>query len=83
MGYRLSYQRKSVSSNNLGKKVEDKFTNLTEIGFSMECLTVDFLQFLQKNVKVWPLGGRLDTWQQTQVFEVFSWNYLISQGPKS
>ena len=30
---------------NLGQNVGDKFTKLSEIGFSMECFTADFLRF--------------------------------------
>ena len=33
---------------NLGQKVGDKLTKLIKIGFSMECLTADFLQFFNK-----------------------------------
>ena len=35
----------------------------------MECFTADFLQFLPKNVKIWLLGGRLGTCNQTQAFQ--------------
>ena len=33
---------------NLGQKVGDKFTKLSEIGFSMICFTADFLQIFTK-----------------------------------
>ena len=33
---------------NLWQMVGDKFTKLSKIGFSMECFTADFLQFLNK-----------------------------------
>ena len=35
-----------------GQKAVDKFTKLSMIGFSMECVTAEFLQFLKKNVKI-------------------------------
>ena len=34
----------SVSSDNLGQKVVDKFIKLSKIGFSMKCFTADILQ---------------------------------------
>ena len=33
---------------NLGQKVGDKFTKLSQIGLSIECFTADFLQFFTK-----------------------------------
>ena len=33
---------------NIGQKVGDKRTKLTEIGFAMECFTADFSQFFTK-----------------------------------
>ena len=41
---------KSVSSDNLGLKIVNKFTNLSKIGFSMEFFTVDSSQFSDRNV---------------------------------
>ena len=43
------------------------------MGFSVECLTADFLQlFAKKNVKIWLSGRRLGIHRQTQVFQGFS-----------
>ena len=63
---------------NLGQKVGDKLTKLSKIGFSMECFTADFCDFLQKNVKIWLSVGRLGTRYQIQAFQRFSGNFLIS-----
>ena len=41
---------------NLGQKGGDKFIKLCKIGFSMECLTADFLQFFTKNRQNLVLG---------------------------
>ena len=41
---------------NLGQRVGDKFTKLSKIGFSMECFTPDFLQFLTKKRQNLALG---------------------------
>ena len=40
---------KSVSSDNLGLKIVNKFTNLSKKGFSMEFFTVDSSQFSGRN----------------------------------
>ena len=40
---------KSVSSDNLGLKIVNKFTNLSKKGFSMEFFTVDSWQFSGRN----------------------------------
>ena len=46
---------------NLGQKIGDKFTKLRKIGFSMECVTADFLQFFTKKRQNlafgWPAGN--------------------------
>ena len=42
-----------------------------------------FAIFLRENVKIWLLGGKLGTRHQVQAFQVFSWNFLILQDPKS
>ena len=60
-----------VNIYNLGQKVGDKLTKLSEIGFSMEWFTADFLQFFTKNVKIWLLVGRLGTRHQIQAFQGF------------
>ena len=45
---------------NLGKKFVDKFLKLSKIGFSMKCVTADFLQcFTKKRQNLalgWPAG---------------------------
>ena len=51
----------SVSSDNLEQSVVDKFTKLSQIGFSMKRLQLIFCNFLRKSVKIWLLGGRLGT----------------------
>ena len=38
----------------------------------MKCFIADFLKFFPKNVKIWPLGARLGTRNQIQVFQGFS-----------
>ena len=49
----LSYKWKCVSSDNLGQRVGDKFTNLSKTRFSMECFTADFFAiFYQKASKI-------------------------------
>ena len=40
----------------LEQKVRDKFTKLSKIGFSMECFTVDILQFLNKKRQNFTFG---------------------------
>ena len=44
-GSEPSYKWKSVSSDNLGQKVGNKFTKLSKIGFSSKSFPVGFLQF--------------------------------------
>ena len=61
---------------NLGKGVTDKFTNLSKIGFSIECFTADFLPFFTKKRQKVVLGC---TCHQIQAFPEFSSNFLISQ----
>ena len=61
---------------NLGKGVRDKFTNLSKIGFSIECFTADFLRFFTKKRQKVALGC---TCHQIQAFPEFSSNFLISQ----
>ena len=51
---------------------------LSKIGFSMECFTADFCEFLPKNVKIWLLVGRLGTRYQIRAFQGFSGSFLIS-----
>ena len=41
---------------NLGQKVDDKFTKLSKIGFSMEYFTADFLQLFTKKRQNLALG---------------------------
>ena len=44
---------KFTKVHNLGQKVGGKFTNLSKIGFSMECFTADFLIiFTEKNQRL-------------------------------
>ena len=38
---------------NFGQVVGDTFTKLSKIGFSMDCFTADFCDFLPKSVKIW------------------------------
>ena len=61
--FRLNY--------NLGQNIVDKFTKLSKIGFSMERFTADFLQFSNATVKIYLLGGRLDTHVQFQAIQGF------------
>ena len=46
---------------NLGQNIIDKSTKLSNIGFSVECFTADFLQFCSTTVKTFLLGGRVST----------------------
>ena len=41
---------------NLGQKIGDKFTKLSKIGFSMECITAEFLQFFSKIHQILAFG---------------------------
>ena len=41
---------------NLEQKAVNKFTKLSKVGFSTECFTLTFCDFLPKNVKIWLLG---------------------------
>ena len=68
---------------NVGQNIVDKYIKLSKVGFSMECFTADFLQFLSTTVKICLLGGRLDTCHQFQALQGFSSNFLISWEPKS
>ena len=63
---------KNVHICNLEQKLVDKLTKLSKTGFTMECFTADFYDFLQKNVKIWFLGDRLGTCHQIQAFKCFS-----------
>ena len=54
------YQNKAEAYN-LGQKAGGKFTKLSKIHFSMECLQLTFCNFLPKNVKIWLFVGRLGT----------------------
>ena len=48
-------------SYNLGQKIVGKFTNLSELCFSMEYFKHGVLRFFSTNVKICLLGGRLNT----------------------
>ena len=52
---------------NLGQKVVDIFTKLTKQFFLWNVLQLMFGNFLRKKVKIWLLGGWLDTRHQIQV----------------
>ena len=56
---------------NIGQKVVDKFTKLSKKGFSMECFTADFCNFLPITIKIWLLGGWLGTHHQIQAIQGF------------
>ena len=43
-----SYEGNFVSSDSLGQKIGDKLMKWSEIGFSVECFTADFLQLFTK-----------------------------------
>ena len=58
-----------------------QYTKLSKIGFSMECFTADFLQFFTKKRKNLAFGWTPG--HQTQAFQGFFWNFLISYNPKS
>ena len=45
----------------LNKELWKKLTKVSEIDFSMECFTADFLRDFTINIKIWLLGGRLST----------------------
>ena len=47
-GFGPSYEWNSVSSDNLGQKVEDKLTKLSKMCFSLKCFRADFLSFFTK-----------------------------------
>ena len=40
----------------MGQGVGDKYTNLSKIGFSMECFTADYLRFYNKKRQKLALG---------------------------
>ena len=40
----------------LGQNIVDKLMKLSKVDFSIECFTVDFLQFFRKTVKIYFLG---------------------------
>ena len=46
---------------NLEKNIVDKTKKLSNVGFSMECFTVDFSQFCHTTVKICFLSSRLST----------------------
>ena len=52
----------------LAKKIVNKFTKLSKIGFSMERFKVDVLQCSSTNVKIYLLGGWLGALHQTEAF---------------
>ena len=54
------------------KKVVNKFTKLSKIGFCMECFTAGFLCVFHKDVNIWLLGILLGTHHQIQVFQQLS-----------
>ena len=64
--------------NNLGQKLGDKFTKFSKIGFSMECVTADFLQFFTKIPQILTFGWTAGYSPSNQTFQGFSWNFLIS-----
>ena len=66
-----------------GENIIDKFANLSKKKFSMECFTTYFWQFFSAPFENCLLGDRLGTCYQSQAFQIFSWNLLISWGPKS
>ena len=52
--------------------LQTKFTNLSKIGFSLECFTVNFWQFYSKIIKSRFLGGRLGNCNEVEAFQGFS-----------
>ena len=48
-----------LNISNLGQKFVDKFTELSEIGFSNECFRANFSRFSGANTKFCLLGGQL------------------------
>ena len=64
------YNRKNNKIQSLTKGWS-QFTKLSQIGFSVECFTADFLQFFTKKRQIWLLGGRLGTRHQIQAFPAF------------
>ena len=57
----------------LDKKLEDKFTNLSKIGFSMECFTADFLKIFTKKHQKLAFGWTAYYYlSSNQVFQGFS-----------
>lgn len=40
----------------LGQNIVDKLMKLSKVDFSIECFTVDFLQFFRKTVKIYFFG---------------------------
>ena len=56
--YFLIFTLEMFSTNyNLGQGIVDKFTKLSKIGFSMECLRADFSQFSCANIEICLLSG--------------------------
>ena len=52
-------------------EIADQFTNLSKIGFYMECFVADVLQFLTEKPQHVALGGRLVTSHRIQQFQGF------------
>ena len=56
-----------------GQNIAGKFTKLSEIGIPFKCS-----EFSSTTAKIWILGERLETYHQSQDFQGFSRNFLIS-----
>ena len=72
--------RKSLITYNLGQNIVKKFTKSSNIGFSNEYLTAVFFgNFAAQLLK---FAAWVSSWllsHQFQVFQIFPWNFLISQ----
>ena len=56
---------------NHGQNFADKLIKSSNIGVSMKCFTVHFLQDFSVTIKIWFSGGQLGTCYQFKLFQYF------------
>ena len=80
-GSGLSYEWNLAFWDNLGQKVGEKLTELSKIGYSMECFTAEFLRFFTKTCQNlafgWTAGYSLSNPSVSGIFLKFP-NFLKS-----
>ena len=59
-----------------------KFMKISKIGFSIQHFMADFWQFSSTTVKTCLLGGQVVTSHQFKLFQAFSQNCIIFEGPQ-